>query len=35
MLDRDTMNYNAGYDLELKGYNKKNGTIYKSDEELS
>ena len=35
MLDPDTMNYNAGYDLELKGYNKKNGTIYKSDEELS
>ena len=35
MIDPDTMNYNAGYDLELKGYNKKNGTIYKSDEELS
>ena len=35
MIDQDTMNYNAGYDLELKGYNNKNGDIYKSDEELS
>ena len=35
MIDQDTMNYNAGYDLELKGYNNKNGNIYKSDEELS
>lgn len=34
MNDSKTMSYNAGYDIELKGYNKETGTITKTDEEL-
>lgn len=34
MKDPKTMNYNAGYDIELKGYNRQDGTICKSDEEM-
>ncbi len=34
MNDPDTMNYNAGYDIDLKGYNKVNGTINKSVKEM-
>ena len=29
-----TMSYNAGYDLDLKGYNKNTGTINKNDDEM-
>lgn len=35
MRDPKTMSYNAGFDLELKGYDKTTGTISKTDEELS
>lgn len=31
--DAETMSYNAGYDLDVSGYNKNDGTIYKSDSE--
>ena len=34
MKDEKTMSYNAGFDIELKGYDKKTGTIIKTDEEL-
>ncbi len=34
MNDPKTMEYNAGYDIELKGYNKQTGTISKTDEEM-
>ena len=34
MKDLKTMVYNAGYDMELKGYDKESGTITKSDEEM-
>ncbi len=34
MNDPKTMSYNAGYDIELKGYDKETGTITKADEEL-
>lgn len=34
MSDKQTMNYNKGYDLGLSGYNIEEGTIIKSDEEL-
>ncbi len=34
MLDPKTMNYNAGYDINLKGYNKENGTISKNNDEM-
>ena len=34
MMDPDTMSYNAGYDIDLSGYNKADGTIHKSDEDM-
>lgn len=34
MNDSKTMSYNAGYDMQLKGYNRENGTITKTDEEM-
>ena len=34
MNDPKTMKYNAGLNLELKGYNKQTGTISKTNEEL-
>lgn len=34
MKDPKTMSYNAGYDMDLKGYDKATGTITKSDEEM-
>lgn len=34
MKDPKTMSYNAGYDMELKGYDKETGTITKTDEEM-
>ena len=34
MNDPKTMNYNAGFDIELKGYDKMTGTISKTDEEM-
>lgn len=33
MKDPKTMNYNAGYDMDLKGYDKETGTITKTDDE--
>lgn len=35
MKDPKTMNYNAGYDINLKGYNKEIGTITKTDDEMT
>ena len=29
-----TMSYNAGYDIDIKGYNKKTGIIIKTDDEM-
>lgn len=34
MRDVETMSYNAGYNLELKGYDKNTGTITKTNEEM-
>lgn len=34
MMDPDTMSYNAGYDVDLSGYNKATGTINKTDEDM-
>lgn len=34
MKDKNTMSYNAGFDMDLKGYDKKTGTITKTDEEM-
>jgi len=34
MKNKNTMSYNKGYDIELKGYNKQFGTITKSDDEM-
>ena len=34
MNDPKTMSYNAGFDLNLKGYNKEDGTISKTDKEM-
>lgn len=34
MKDPKTMSYNAGYDMDLKGYDKTTGTITKTDEEM-
>ena len=34
MKDSKTMNYNAGFDMNLKGYDKKTGTILKTNEEM-
>ena len=34
MMDTKTMSYNAGYDISLRGYNKKTGTIAKTKEEM-
>ena len=34
MNDPKTMSYNAGYDIDLKGYDKNTGTITKSNEEM-
>jgi RimJ/RimL family protein N-acetyltransferase len=34
MKDYKTMSYNAGYDMNLKGYDKNTGTITKTDEEI-
>ena len=34
MNDSDTMKYNAGYDMKLKGYDKNSGTITKNDEKM-
>ncbi len=33
MKDEKTMSYNSGYNIELKGYNKRTGTINKTTEE--
>ena len=35
LKDSKTMSYNAGYDIDLKGYNKETGTITKTDEEMN
>ena len=35
LSDPNTMSYNAGFDLELKGYDKSTGTIIKTSEELN
>lgn len=32
--DPKTMSYNAGFDLDIKGYDKQTGTITKTDEEM-
>lgn len=32
--DKETMKYNAGYDIDIKGYNRETGTITKTDEEM-
>lgn len=34
MKNPNTMSYNAGYDINLKGYNKETGIISKTDEEM-
>lgn len=34
MNDPKTMSYNAGYDLDLKGYDKNTGIISKTDDEM-
>ena len=34
MKDQKTMSYNAGYDLDVKGYDKSTGIINKTDEEM-
>lgn len=34
MKDPKTMSYNAGYDMDLKGYDKETGTITRTDEEM-
>ena len=34
MQDSKTMSYNFGFDLNLKGYSKKTGTITKTNEEM-
>ena len=34
MIDAKTMSYNAGFDMDLKGYNKETGTITKTNEEM-
>lgn len=34
MMDPDTMSYNAGYDIDLSGYNKLTGTINKTDDDM-
>lgn len=34
MKEIGTMSYNAGYDLDLKGYDKKTGIIVKTDAEI-
>lgn len=34
MNDSKTMFYNAGYDMQLKGYNRETGTITKTAEEM-
>ena len=32
MKDPKRMNYNVGYDMDLKGYDKETGTITKTDD---
>ena len=34
MQDPKTMSYNAGFDMDLKGYDKETGTITKTDKEM-
>lgn len=34
MQDKDTMEYNAGYNIDLKGYDYDTGCIYKADSEM-
>ena len=34
MMDPETMSYNAGYDMEMEGYDKVSGTICKTDEQM-
>lgn len=34
MKDSKTMSYNAGFDVDSKGYDKKTGTITKTDKEM-
>ncbi len=34
MMDSITMSYNAGFDINLKGYDKNTGTISKDDKEM-
>lgn len=34
MMDSKTMSYNVGFDINLKGYDKNTGTIFKDDEEM-
>lgn len=35
LSDPKTMSYNAGYDIDLKGYDKETGVIIKSNEEMN
>lgn len=34
MKDSKTMSYNAGFDMDIKGYDKTTGTITKTEEEM-
>ena len=34
MKDPKTMSYNAGFDMDLKGYDKNTGTVIKTKEEM-
>lgn len=34
MMDPQTMSYNAGFDIKIKGYDKNTGTITKTKEEM-
>ncbi len=34
LMDKDTMAYNMGLNLDLKGYNKEDGTIFMTDEDM-
>lgn len=34
MMEPDTMSYNAGYNAEIKGYDKETGIISKTNEEM-
>ena len=34
LMDKETMSYNAGLDLDINGYNKEDGTINMSDSDM-